>query len=153
MHHMNPYVSPLWFIRDLMVVMVLSPIVYVFVRYCKLYGLMAVAVLLSLNIWIPIEGFSATAFFFFSLGAYCQIHKKCFLIEFRKIEIPSYFLTVIFLTASLLFYGHDNLLCEVLRKIFSIFGVISLINISGYLVERDKVRIYPLLASSSFFII
>ena len=152
MHHMNPYVSPLWFIRDLMVVMVLSPIVYVFCEKLKLYGLLAVAVLLSLNIWIPIEGFSATAFFFFSLGAYFQIHKRSFLLDFRRIEWLSYVLTSIFLIISLIIYGYNNQLSEVFRKIFSIFGVISVVNISGHIIEHGKVHIYPTLAASSFFI-
>lgn len=152
MHHMNPFVSPLWFIRDLMVVMVLSPIVYAFVKFCRLYGIAVVATLLSLNIWVPVEGFSATAFFFFSLGAYFQVNNKSFLLDFGKIGKLSYILTVLFLIASLIIYGYNNLLSEVFRKIFSIFGVISLVNISGYLIEHEKVRIYPTLAASSFFI-
>jgi hypothetical protein len=152
MHHSNPFVSPLWFIRDLMVVMVLSPVVYVFVKYFKIWGLAIVAVLMSLNIWVPLEGFFAPAFFFFVMGAFFQVHSRSFLLGFRKIEIPSYVLTIVFLAASLLAYGHDYYLSEFFRKIFSIFGVISVVNISSYLIEHDRVRVYHTLAASSFFI-
>ena len=152
MHHSNPFVSPLWFIRDLMVVMVLSPIVYVFIKNFKIWGLAIVAVLMSLNVWVPIEGFFAPAFFFFSLGAYFHIHNRSFLLDYRRIEIMSYVLTVIFLAASILVYGYDYYLSEIFRKIFSIFGVISLVNVSGYLIERGRVRVRPILAACSFFI-
>lgn len=132
--------------------MILAPIVYVFVKYCKIYGLTFVAVLMILNIWIPIEGFSASAFFFFSLGAYFQINEKNFIIEFRKIATVAYVLAPIFLILSVCFYGHGYHVSSILAKAFTVFGVISLVNIAGLLVEKDRVCIYPILAASSFFI-
>ena len=50
MHNSAPIDGPLWFIRDLMVCMLFSPILYYLL---KRYILVLLSILLILNIWIP----------------------------------------------------------------------------------------------------
>lgn len=70
----SPIAYQFWFIRDLIVLVVLSPLVYLLVRYA---GLLACAVLFGLwatETWpLPIQ--SATPAFAFTLGAYFGIHR------------------------------------------------------------------------------
>ena len=152
MHHMYPYVTPLWFLRDLMVVMVFSPVVYAMVKYCKKWGFIIVGILMAFNIWIPLEGFNVRCFFFFSLGAYFQIYDKDFICAFRKFEIPAYILAALLLFTSMAMYGVRDNFSRISTYMYIVFGVISTINIAGRLLEKGLVKVRPFLSETSFFI-
>ncbi|MGC8140665.1 hypothetical protein ACP3W2_24705, partial [Salmonella enterica] len=62
--------------RDLIVVVVLSPVIYWFVRKTRVFGLGVLLLAYCTQIWTPIPGFSPSAFFFFSIGAYFSIEGK-----------------------------------------------------------------------------
>lgn len=86
--HINPEVRgaypinyPFWFIRDLMVVMLFSPLVYFLVKRMKHYAVIVLGALWMTGCWFGVSGFSLDAFFFFSAGAYFGIHKKSFLMQ------------------------------------------------------------------------
>lgn len=63
-----PYDSPLWYVRDLMVICVLSPAVYLFVRAFKQWGVMALVLLYVLGVDTGIVGLGMSAITFFVLG-------------------------------------------------------------------------------------
>ena len=72
----NPADSPLWFMRDLMVVSLFSPLLYILIK--GRYGFVVIAafaVAYILNLRIPIEGFGTEAFLFFTTGAYIAVHR------------------------------------------------------------------------------
>lgn len=84
--HINPTVEgafpicyQFWFLRDLMVTMVFSPIVYLGVRYLKVLFILCLGILWLINFLPAIPGFSSAAMFYFSFGAYFSIHKKILL--------------------------------------------------------------------------
>jgi len=76
----GPFVLPLWFLRDLIVMAFISPIIYYLAKYAKIWGLVVLFLFYYTNIWIEIPGYSTrfflTAFFFFSIGAFFSIDKK-----------------------------------------------------------------------------
>lgn len=152
MHSNFPMFSPMWYLRDLIVVMLLSPMVYYFVKYTKKIGLLIVGVLYVLNIWIPLEGFSACAFFFFSLGAYYRIHDKLFLIDFQKAKYVFYFFAVVALVLMFVFHGYNEQLEGIFVRAYIVAGVICFINIASAIVSRDRWRMPPVLTQSSFFV-
>jgi len=67
-----PILCPLWYIRNLFVMSLLSPILYYIIRYVREVFLIAVAVW-----WMMINNnaFTPQTIFFFSLGAYFSIFK------------------------------------------------------------------------------
>lgn len=65
----TPIVGPLWFVRDLMVVMFFSPVIWLLIRCLKLYSIFVFIVIWILRIGIPIKGFGLEAFCFFPVGA------------------------------------------------------------------------------------
>lgn len=81
-----PINFPLWYIRDLMYVALLSPIVYLIVARCRAFGIVCLIslYLFPFSIWrylVPLTGFT-----FFSIGAYFSIYKKsllCFIYKYR----------------------------------------------------------------------
>src|SRR5699024_5552578 len=68
-----PINFPLWYIRDLMCMMLLSPLFFVFFKYTKHFGMIILALLYFFVIESRIPGLSTTAFFFFGLGSYLAL--------------------------------------------------------------------------------
>ena len=73
----HPINSPFWFIRDLMVVCLFSPVIYWLNR--NNYGFLFVVILFLMWSWgcySGIPGLNTDAFFFFSLGAFYSTERK-----------------------------------------------------------------------------
>lgn len=69
----EPVNYPLWFIRDLIFVSFLSPFIYYFIRFFRLYGILAL-ILIYLSSWkTNILGLSDIAILFFTCGAYLSL--------------------------------------------------------------------------------
>lgn len=62
-------VGVLWFVRDLMVAMLLSPVIWWIVRRCRLWSIILFIIPYVFYIAIPIKGFGLAALCFFPLGA------------------------------------------------------------------------------------
>lgn len=73
-----PISSQLWFLRDLMIVVVASPLIYLFVKYTKIIGVFLLWILWVFDIEPNVTGINITSCFLFSLGAFFSIHKVNF---------------------------------------------------------------------------
>ncbi len=146
-----PICFQLWFIRDLMVVMLLSPLIYFLVKKLKQY----VIILLGIR-WIcnypvyDIAGFSNTALFFFSAGAYFSIYRKNFVNTMRPLLSASIILYTI-LTAFIL-YNRDLNWIFYAKQINILIGIISAITLSAYFLKKEIWKTNSFLSDSSFFI-
>lgn len=150
MHNGMPANTPLWFIRDLIVINLFSPLIYVFVKNTKQYGLWVLGILFLLNIWVPIEGFSIIGFFFYSLGTYCAIFSKGMAEPFKKFSPLAYVLAVALLSGLLVTFGR-HWSAQYIIRCFQIVGVISIFNIAT-ICSKDGDSLVTRLADSSFFI-
>ena len=73
-----PIVVPLWFLKDLIVMSIISPLVYCFVKYTKLYGLIVLLLVWISGSLTPIMSripLNMTSVFFFTSGAYFGIRR------------------------------------------------------------------------------
>lgn len=71
-----PANNPLWFMRDLMVVSLMAPVITCLVKgKCGFLTIISLAVCYAINIEIPVCGISIEAILFFSVGAYLAIHR------------------------------------------------------------------------------
>ena len=149
----GPYLMTLWFVRDLFVMALISPIVYHFVKYTKIWGLGVLFFFFYTKIWIGIPGYSSrfflTAFFFFSMGAYFSVNRKNLVITLRKYQVV--WLTLAFITLALSAFCQYNLK-KFVHPIFILSGVISVVNITSFFMERGKLRVRELLSKASFFV-
>lgn len=68
----------LWFVRDLIILVLLSPIIFIFVKKLKQYFLFVLAVLWVSNLWFVTVSPTIVSFFFFSCGAFFSIHRMNF---------------------------------------------------------------------------
>ena len=152
MHFSTPFLSPLWFIRDLIVIVIFSPLMYFVVKKIGLIGLAVAAVCMCLNIWIPLEGFSPVAFFFFLWGSYMRITKRSVLTTFKKVEIISYIFIIITLVLRIYYYSTNYVLSNIAVMCYSIFGVIVAFNIASRFYTGAEGPMFKLLSASTFFI-
>lgn len=72
----SPICGVLWFIRDLMVAMLLSPIIWLIVKNLRLWALVIFLVPWIMKIGIPVKGFGLMALCFFPLGGTFSICGK-----------------------------------------------------------------------------
>ena len=147
-----PICYQFWFIRDLMVVILFSPVVYYLIRYSKMLGLIVLSVLWIFDIWFEVPGISITAFFFFSFGAWFSINKRNFTADFRPLLLPSIVLYVIFLIANTLLWYNKVTGYEFLHHIGIIFGMVAVITLIASGIASGKLAVNPFLAGSSFFV-
>lgn len=150
MHTGMPANTPLWFIRDLIVINLLSPLIYLLVKHTKEYGVCVLGILFLLNIGIPVEGFSIIGIFFYSLGAFYAIFSKGMVESFHKLRPVSYVLAIVLLVALSVTFGH-HWSAQYILRVFQIIGVISAFNLASSIVKDGTDQISKL-SDSSFFI-
>ncbi len=145
-----PICYQFWFIRDLMVVMLLSPLIHFLLAKLCQYAVLCLGVIWLFGWWFNITGFSITAIFFFSAGAYFSIHNRNFVRTMKPlfpVSIPLYALIAV---AELFFmnrawYGY-------LHGIGILTGIIVAVTLTAHFAERGKLKVNLFLSNSSFFI-
>ena len=149
----KPIDGPLWYIRDLFIVMCLSPLIWLALKCTHNRIILPLAFLYVLDVGIPVSGFSIIALFFFAVGTAFSISGKTFLQEFSKYRTLSYLLSVGALV-TLLFLDSptSSILAGVLQRLFVVTASVALINLVGELLDRGTVHPIPLLVDSSFFV-
>lgn len=147
-----PLLFPLWFLRDLMVVILFTPVIYFSLRRLGVWILLILAGCYITNIWPNIHGFSVIAIFFFSCGAYFSINNKNMVDEFRKYCKISYLLYLITLIYLVFFNTDASPQSSCVYSIFIIISVVTIVNAVSYLIDKGKLHIPHLLQESTFFI-
>lgn len=148
----TPICFQFWFIRDLIIVVLLTPLIYSFIKNIKIYGIILLGILWIFNIWFDVVSFSITSFFFFSFGAWFSINKRDFTADFsslRWISLLSYIGLLILNT--LLWYNNINDY-YFFNNIGIIIGLIAVISWASYGLESNKIKPCAFLAASSFFV-
>jgi peptidoglycan/LPS O-acetylase OafA/YrhL len=146
----GPYSVPMWFLETLIVLSIFTPLVYLFCKKLKYYGIILVGILYYTGIWFLAPGIGIGPIFFFSIGAYYSIHKHNMIIELRRYKIISYIAAVI--TMILCVYYDGTKTQDYIYPIYVLAGVISVVNISSYLIEKGKIKAKKLLVKSTFFV-
>lgn len=142
--------SVLWFVRDIMIVMIFSyPLYFIIKRYgfCVVFLLIACRVF---YIGLPISGFGIDAFCFFSIGAYFSI---------RNHNIISWLgnrwkYVLVMYIGGLVVMTNNTYNSPFLDVSYQILGGAAIISVAYYLVKRES-SICPsllTLSESSFFI-
>lgn len=137
--------GPLWFIRYLMYFVVAAPLIWLFVKYLRGWGLLALTVVFVMVGHIP-EGV-----IFFTAGAWLRMEKRNMLVEFGRVKIWAVALAVLSLVALTLTYREFPELYRMTSSLFVLAGTTVFFLLAGRAAERG-VKAVPLLVNSSFFI-
>ena len=147
----GPYNLPLWFLRDLIVIGWLSPVVFFFLKKLKVIGIILLGFFYYSAIWWHQPGIGITGVFFFSLGAYFSICKVDFLTQIKLIKPLFYMLTLVLGSLKLVYYNTPFLVY--IDGIFSIAGVFTIVLlVSNYLEKTNQDKWVNSLSKTSFFI-
>ena len=121
----GPYILSLWFLRDLMVVTLLTPILYIAIRKFKLAFIIFLFFAYISRIWPLISGFHITAVFFFSTGAYLALNNLnivLFANRYRYFFIPA---SIILLVLSVLYDSTSTTIGQNVFPLFICCGVFT----------------------------
>lgn len=148
----GPYNLPLWYLRNLIIISLLTPVLYYLLKKMGWLVISLLAILFVLGISIPFPGLDMWTLLFFSTGAFFAIRKRNIVEDFRKVELPCYILAVVLSLIATYFKGDHSITGHYFYSTYIITGSISAFNIASRLIERRKVKIHPILVSSVFFV-
>ncbi len=151
-----PVNPPLWFIRDLMVIVLFTPLIYWLLKFEMKYfrHISPICILLGVGYCLNISELNAIipcmrACFFFTLGAAFSIRKTSFI---PSQTIIGWILTlsyIVIVVLKMIFYSSSC--AGLLGKIGQIVGVFAVIYLTSLLTDKNK-KMNKYVESSSFFI-
>lgn len=148
-----PIDGPLWFVRDLIVVNVLSPVIYMCCKksFCWLY-ISILFVLWFEGFQVPVEGIGMSCLLFFSLGSMFAIHGFSIFIYRRK--YISLVLLILYISFGILFLvpALASSVKGYLLNVSIILGMIVSFQILKRFCVIKNFTPNKLLSNSSFFI-
>lgn len=151
----TPMNEPTWFLRDLMMVILFTPLIYFLIKKAGRLFILITGILFCIDLWIPFSGFSVKSFFMFSLGAWFCINQKSMLDSFRRFPVLQYVSAILFLViASLSFNGNKWISC-VSSRLFILCGIPALFClVSNMISVRNKqaTSLPSTFVDSSFFV-
>ena len=144
-----------WYIRDLMVLVLFSPVIYWLVKKFNIGLIITLGILWIFNWWYPISGFCITAVFFFSLGSYFSIHKKSFIGKLKGYlpHLAVLYGALIVLVLILHFSEWAPLCCiTILIRITILIGIAFTLSLTARMIQNGKWMVNKFISESSFFI-
>ena len=146
----EPANMPLWFLRDLIIVSLLTPIIYIGVR--KL-GYRLFAILLPIyvtGLYAVQPGLTPYAICFFSLGAFLSIRKKDLINTCMKYEKSSNILTILLGIGMILTFRTP--IFPPLMLCFRVVGAVAVFCIAHRILSNTNKRIPQIACDASYFI-
>ena len=141
---------PLWFLRDLIVLSVLTPLIYFAIKRGKYAFLIVLWIAYILNIE-TLAGINIIGLFFFSFGAYLSINKKDLLDTFLKYRSEGIIALIILLPMLLFMNGTKFEMA--FNHIYCTVGIIAVVALAYKMSNKKSLRNFFLKKSNrSFFI-
>ena len=147
----GPFLFPLWYLRDLICMAILTPLFYVLFKYTLTFGLMILLVLYLLCFELGLPGLSTTAFLFFGAGAYFGMYRHHLMQYAEKYRVISGILASLTLMVALYCSGTPGY--EYAVRLFICSGVIVVLNFGTWLAQRPPLRERLIKLSASVFFI
>lgn len=148
-----PIDIPLWYIRDLMVMIIISPIIFLMIKKFHVWYVVGLCVIWYFgDLIIPDGGYIHmlfTSLFFFSWGSLSSIMNIDFIEAMQRVKYLSLLYIPIAIFDTLTLYSEYNIY---IHNVGILLGIIAVINIASQIVKSGKVTINHLLLSSTFFV-
>lgn len=144
-----PINFPLWYIRDLMIINILSPIIYLLLKYLKTIYIIIIGIIWIFYSYVSIPGIGTTSVYFFSLGAFLAFRKH----EIHSLPIKLFPVSILLYTIliSIQFIFKDFEYNYIIHNIDIMIGGFSLWGGIGILIEK-KILNAEFNSNSTFFI-
>lgn len=163
----KPINYPLWFIRDLIFIILISPVIYFLIKRLRFVFVLLVGMawlcwhknifelfgielyLRSQNIF-DVDGLDFVSLFFFSFGAWFALEGRDFTLDFKRLFSIAIVLYVGCTVCK--FVVVDEYCAEIFNRLAILFGLMSAVVIVYELVRTGKVKRNMFLESGSQFI-
>lgn len=149
----HPVNGPLWFVRNLMVLVLCTPLLYVLVKKLKLMIVFLFGAIWFLSGLSEVDHYNlSVSLFFFVWGAYMSIFKKDMLTIFGRYFKSSVFL---YLGCGFLYMAACHYFPSAkpfIKQLNIVIGLLFAYNVSAWLLKKKICRVSSFLASASFFI-
>ena len=149
-----PIDLPLWFVRDLMIVVLFTPVIYWMIQRCKVYSVLCLGFIIVLYSTLspyPNNGWTGhllCAFFFFVWGAFYGINRLDFVEVFRKVRWAP-FIYVCLLIGDL-FMAPGSIAHNLIHQLQVLFGAIAFVIIASHF--KGQTNKWLVLSNSVFYI-
>jgi hypothetical protein len=148
-----PIDIPLWYIRDLFMMVIISPIIYWMIRRFNVWYIAILGIAWCIkSAYLPNGGYISmliTALFFFSWGGFHGINEINFVKEMKKFKYSIILYLPIAVLDTLSIYTPYN---SYIHNIGIFIGLITVVNIASQLLESGKVHTRDILINSTFFV-
>lgn len=141
-----PIAGQLWYLRDLFILAILSPIVYKYIMVAKKNGILFLFALYLINFNTVIPYISGI--FYFSLGAYFSINQTNMVLWFRKIK-TIYPIILCLGTFIYMVISRDYL--NVIQ-LFTISFIILVLQFVSEMIKKGYLTVNKTLAKGSYFV-
>ena len=149
-HLTVPANLPLWFLRDLIVVSICSPVVYFVIRRGRGWALSFLAVLFLSGLFQNCPGLSSCCVFFYSFGAWFSITKRDFATFFHRFFQPALWLYVLLL--GIMVWRHGTEAASMLFPLLRLIGMFVFLGFAEWGVRHTSSSLPPVFAEGSFFV-
>jgi fucose 4-O-acetylase-like acetyltransferase len=146
----TPANMPLWFLRDLMIVSLLTPIIYIGVRKLGYWLFVLLLPIYLTGIWAIQPGLNPYAICFFTFGAYLSIQKINLIETCLKLEKSAYTLTIVLALVMILSY--PSVAYSLLLLCFRVVSVMAAFCWAYRILSRTDKRIPKTVCDASYFI-
>lgn len=129
-----PINIPLWFLRDLIILTAISPLLYKGIKYLKKWGIAILLAAFILNIE-TLPGIHVKGLFFFVFGSYLAVNKLDILDTFKSYKwlIPLSIALLIMLVPA------DNMpISTSIRHIYQVTGIIAVFLLANTMIKKLK---------------
>ena len=151
----KPIAYQLWFLRDLIIMSVMTPLFYILCRYLKFWWIVVLMFLCIIGVSSHIPGLSFVSLFYYCTGCWCGINKKSFVFrshKFRWFSILLYFALLV-IELSLKQVGYSWI--QHIHSLNIMIGCVSVLQLASFYIEHrkeSKSLLKKSISNSSFFI-
>lgn len=142
----TPANMPLWFLRDLIIISLLTPIIYIGFRRLGVGFFVFLLPIYFTGVWATLPDINPFGICFFSLGAFWGIRKFDLLATCMRYEMSSYFLSVLSGVGMLM--SHGTIIYMWLMLFFRIMGAIAVFCIANHIAKKNSSPMFD----SAYFI-
>lgn len=147
----GPMDLPLWYLRDLIVLVLFSPLIWFCLNKTRGWALTLLFIAYISRIWFITLGFGITGLFFFSIGAFLGMRQiditKMAANKFGWVMIP----TIVLAVMAVYYRGTYTVIGQNIMPFYVITAVVSALHIAGRLVRRGC-QPNSFLVKSCFFV-
>ena len=149
--HAMPINYPLWFIRDLFILVIASPIIYWLIKKTKYSFIIILCVIwfYNLGLHVGLPGLCHQSLFFFPLGAYFSINNINFVAFANKLRWSPFLYTFLAVVDTMTKGEADNFL---FHKLGILVGLIFFVYLASIIVLKKNIKTNNISRDACFFI-